>query len=127
MGHSPSDNRIGLCAARAAVVEVQGIGCTFSRSLTEEERAEVLGFLRRHVDAHKEYRRIGTLSLPLAEISAERIDEVRTLARGIELAGGYGGRWPNLESTVILYLAKAGRVEERSTERGNGWHRLLRR
>ncbi|MDI1436661.1 hypothetical protein [Polyangium sorediatum] len=88
----------------AAIVEVDGIGCTFSRSLTEEERAEVLSFWGRHVDAHKEYRLIGTLSLPLAEISVERIDEIRTFAYGTELAGGYGGHWPNLESTVILYF-----------------------
>ncbi|MDI3286082.1 hypothetical protein [Polyangium sp. 15x6] len=90
--------------APAEVIEVHGLGCTFSRSLTEKERAEVLSFLHRHVDAHKEYRLIGTLSMPLAEISVERIDEVRTVARGIEIAGGHGGHWLSLESRVILYF-----------------------
>ncbi|MDC0749276.1 hypothetical protein [Polyangium mundeleinium] len=99
--------------APADVVEMHGMGCTFSRSLPEEERAEVLGFWGRHVDAHKEYRLVGTLSMPLAEISAERIDEIRTSVYGIELAGGYGGRWPNLESTVILYLGARRDVAEK--------------
>ncbi|MDI1476833.1 hypothetical protein [Polyangium sp. y55x31] len=88
--------------APAAVVEVHGIGCTFSRSLTEEERAEVLGLLVRHADAHKEHRLIGTLAVPLAEITAERIDEIRTVAREIELAGNHGGSYPDMKCMVGL-------------------------
>ncbi|MDC3979808.1 hypothetical protein [Polyangium jinanense] len=100
----------------AESVEVHGFGCSFSRSLTEEERAEVLDFLRSHVDPYKEYRLIGTLSLPLAEISMERIDEIRTVARGIEVAGGHGGRWLSLESRVILCFGTRREAAEKKLE-----------
>ncbi|MDI1447932.1 hypothetical protein [Polyangium sp. 6x1] len=84
------------------VVEVHRIGATFSRSLTEEERAEVLGFLHSHIGAHKEYKLFGTLAVPLAEISGERIDEVRTVAREIELAGNHGGSYLDMKCMVGL-------------------------
>ncbi|MDC0749283.1 hypothetical protein [Polyangium mundeleinium] len=96
----------------AEVVEVHGLGCTFSRSLTEEERAEVLGFLRRYVDVHTTHRLIGTLSLPLAELSAERIDEFRTFACEIGRAGGHDGRWPGLESKVVFHFGARREVAE---------------
>lgn len=86
----------------AAVVEVHGIGATFSRSLIEDERAGVLGFLRDQATKHTEYRLLGTLSVPFAEITAERIDEVRTVAREIELAGNHGGSYPDMKCMVGL-------------------------
>jgi hypothetical protein len=87
-------------AARGApveVVDVHGIGCTFSRSLTEEERAIVLGFLRDHADKYKEYKLIGRLSMPLGEVSGTRIEELRTAVGEVE-----GGRTASLDARVAL-------------------------
>ena len=105
--------------APAAVVELLHMGCTFSRSLTEEERAEVAGFLRSHVDGHKEYELVGILSVPLAEISAERIDEVRTAARELELAEDHGGYWLDMKSLVVLaFGAHREAAEEKDKKLG---------
>lgn len=69
-------------------VELHGVGCTFSRAITEEERATILGFLHDHAEKHTRYYLQGILSAPFAEISGERIDAFRTAVRDIELAAG---------------------------------------
>jgi hypothetical protein len=54
-----------------AVAHVEGIGCAFSRPLTEEERADILAFLRAHADKHREPKLFARLSAPLAEITGD--------------------------------------------------------
>jgi hypothetical protein len=68
----------------AALVDIDGMGCAFSRVLTEGERSEITRYLRAHADAHKQHTLIGSFSVPLSEISGVCIDEVRTAAREIE-------------------------------------------
>src|SRR4051812_12496030 len=70
----------------AAILDVQGMGCAFSRTLTDGEQAEVLAFLRAHADQHKTYTLVGVLLAPLAEMTGARIDEVRVAAREIAIA-----------------------------------------
>ncbi|MDI1476832.1 hypothetical protein [Polyangium sp. y55x31] len=86
----------------AAVVEHDGIGCTFSRSLTEEERDEVLGFLRNHAEGSEDYRLYGTVRAPLDEVSGMHISELRSAAWGIGLEGGHGDARPSVDFDVVL-------------------------
>lgn len=100
----------------AAVVDVDGMGCMFSRLLTEGERAEIRGFLRTHIDEHKEIGLIGRLSVPLAEISGVRIDEMRAIVRTLERTGGFT---PGMESTVILaFGSRRDAAEQKCKELG---------
>jgi len=104
----------------AAVVEVHGIGCTFSRPVTEEERAAILGFLRNHAEGHKEFRLTGALLSPLAEISGARIDEIRSAVSVIVRAGDHDGHWPDMQSTVALaFGARRDAAEKKNAKLGS--------
>lgn len=95
----------------AAVVDVHGMGCAFSRALVDSERAEVLAFLRAHADQHKEYTLVGVLSAPLAEMTGARIDEVRVVVREIAIAGEL---YPSMKSTVgLLFGARRDAAKQK--------------
>lgn len=101
-----------LPAGNAAdVLDVRGVGCTFSRTLLDSERAEVLTFLRAFADRYNEHMLVGALSAPLAEMTAARIDEVRILVHEVASAGRLR---PSLEPTVsLLFGARRGAAEEK--------------
>lgn len=83
----------------AAVLDVLGMGCVFSRPLVDSERAEILAFLRAHADRHMTYMLLGVLLAPLAEMTGARIDKVRVVAHEVAIADSFQ---PHLESTVGL-------------------------
>jgi hypothetical protein len=68
------------------VIAVEPLGCRFSRALDEVERADVLDFLRRHVESNRTYLVKILLGTNLEGLpTAERLDALRAAVRETKL------------------------------------------
>ncbi|HTN88900.1 MAG TPA: hypothetical protein VL242_34720 [Sorangium sp.] len=76
------------------------MGCMFSRSITEGQRAEISGFLRSRCAGPRRYALIGSFTMPLAEVSGAHIDAVCDAAHSVKLEETL--HRSSLETEVVL-------------------------